>query len=385
MRWKALAAVALLVAGVGAVAWAVTGGPSANGASETQYLTADAQTGDVAATVVATGALERATTYALAFGQAPTAGATAAGSGTWSVTDVAVAPGDAVTKGQTLATADSSSLKRDLVAARAKLKVAQDQKRLADTQLGDASTTAARRQGRIGVNNAIAQVSDTRASVSQLEDQIARATIVAPEDGVVTDVTIAAGADAPQGAAIVVATGPIRAAADFAEGDLAALKVGQATTVAVDAIGATIKGTVAAIAPAASTTSGGSVVTYVVTVDLADPPADARPGMTAKVTVTTDQATGVVSVPASALRGSNGAYQVLVMGADGTTQARDVTVGLVTSEAVEIKTGLTPGESVVIGTVASRNQTTNTTNTGFPGAGGGFRGGGGGQEQVIRP
>ena len=38
MRWKALAAVALLVAGVGAVAWAVTGGPSANGAGRTQYL-----------------------------------------------------------------------------------------------------------------------------------------------------------------------------------------------------------------------------------------------------------------------------------------------------------------------------------------------------------
>ncbi len=186
MRWKALAAVALLVAGVGAVAWAVTGGPSANGDSQTQYLTADAQTGDVAATVVATGALDRATTYALAFGQAPTAGATAASSGTWSVTDVAVAAGDAVTKGQTLAKADSSSLKRDLVAARAQLKVAQDQKRLADTQLGDATTTAAKRQGRISVNNAIAQVTNARASVSQLEDQIARATIVAPEDGVVT-------------------------------------------------------------------------------------------------------------------------------------------------------------------------------------------------------
>ena len=385
MRWKALAAVALLVAGVGAVVWAVTGGPSATGASETQYLTADARTGDVAATVVATGALERATTYALAFGQAPTAGATAASSGTWSVTEVVVAPGDAVTKGKTLATADSSSLKRDLVAARAQLKVAQDQKRLADTQLGDATTTAAKRQGRISVNNAIAQVTNARASVSQLEDQIGWATIVAPEDGVVTDVTIAAGAGAPQGAAIVVATGPVRAAADFAEGDLAALKVGQAATVAVDAIGATIEGTVAAIAPAASTTSGGgSVVTYVVTVDLSDPPADARPGMTAKVTVTTDQATGVVSVPASALRGSNGAYQVLVMGADGATEARDVTVGLVTSEAVEVKSGLTAGETVVIGTVAARNQTTNTTTTGFPGAGGGFRGGGG-QEQVIRP
>jgi macrolide-specific efflux system membrane fusion protein len=383
MRWKALAGIALIVVGAGAVVWAVTGGPGAASTSETQYLTASAQTGDVAATVVATGALERATTYALAFGQAPTAGSSATGSGTWLVRDVAVAPGDTVTKGQKLATADVGSLRSDLVAAQAQLKVAKDQKRLADTQLGDATTTAATRQGRIAVNNAIAQVTNADANVRQIEDQIARATLVAPEDGVVTDVTITRGANAPSGAAVVIATGPLQATADYAEGDLTALKIGQPASVAVDAVGATIKGTVATIAPTASTSAGGSsVVTYVVTVDLVDPPADARAGMTAQVTVTTDQATGVLSVPSSALRGSNGAYTVLVMAPDGTTQSRDVTVGLVTNDGVEVRSGLTEGETVVIGTVASRNQTTTTTTVGgFPGAGGGFRGG----EQVIRP
>ena len=385
MRWKALAAIALLVVGAGAVVWAVTGGPGAAGTSQAQYLTATAQTGDVAATVVATGTLQRATTFALAFGQAPTAGASAAGSGTWLVTDVAVASGDAVTRGQKLASADLGSLTSDLVAAKAKLKVARDQKRMADTQLGDATTTAAKRQGRIAVNNAISQVTDAEANVRQIEDQIARATIVAPEDGVVTDVAITAGANAPSGAAIVIATGPLQASADYAEGDLTELKVGQPASIAVDAIGATIKGTVAAIAPTASVASGGSgssVVTYVVAVDLVDPPADARAGMTAQVTVTTDQASGVISVPSSALRGSNGAYTVLVVAADGTTQSRDVTVGLVSKDGVEVQSGLSEGETVVTGTVSARTQTTTTTGTGFPGAGGGgFRGG----DQVIRP
>ena len=231
------------------------------------------------------------------------------------------------------------------MAARAQLKVAQDQKRLADTQLGDATTTAAKRQGRIGVNNAIAQVTNARAQREPARgpDRPGDHRGAGGRRGHGRDhrgrrrrtARVPPSSSPP---------GPSAPTADFAEGDLAALKVGQADAVAVDAIGATLKGTVAAIAPAASTTSGGSVVTYVVTVDLADPPADARPGMTAEVTVTTDQATGVVSVPASALRGSNGAYQVLVMGADGATQARDVTVGLVTSEAAEIKSGLTAGE-----------------------------------------
>ena len=66
--------------------------------------------------------------------------------------------------------------------------------------------------------------------------------------------------------------------------------------------------------------------------------------MTANVTVT-DQATGVISVPASALRGANGSYRVLVMGADGVPVSRDVTVGLVTSQAAEIKSGLKAGEA----------------------------------------
>ena len=204
------------------------------------------------------------------------------------MTDVKVAAGDAVTKGQTLATADTSSLKRDLVAARAQLKVAQDQKRLADTQLGDATTTAAKRQGRISVNNAIAQVTNAQATVSQLEDQIAWATIVAPADGVVTDVAVAAGANAPRAPPSSSPPGRSGPAADFAEGDLAALEVGQRDRCrrchrrhppgdrgrhrarrvdTVRRLGRDLR---------RDRRSGR-------------PPADARPGMTAEVTVTTER------------------------------------------------------------------------------------------------
>ena len=369
MRWKMLAAVALLVLGGGAVVWAVTGGPGSSSASDTGYLTAAASQGDVTDTAVATGALERGTQYALAFGAAPVTGSSAAGSGSWPVTEVKVPVGAAVKKGDVLAAADSTGVRRDLRVALADLEASRLQRKAADGQLDDASGTAAKRQARIAVQQAISQQVNAEGKVADLREQLSWATLTAPEDGVVMAVNVSPGADAPSGAAIVIATGPLHATADFAEGDLADLKVGQKATVEIEALGSTVDGTVSDIATVASTEAGGSsVVTYAVTVDLSDAPADARSGMTAQVTVITDQATGVVFVPTSALQGTSGAYRVLVMGADGIAQQRDVTVGLVTAAAAEIKSGLEEGETVVTGTTASQIQ---NAGSGFPGAGGG--------------
>ena len=78
-------------------------------------------------------------------------------------------------------------------------------------------------------------------------------------------------------------------------------------------------GTVTSISPVASTASSNSgVVSYAVTVALTNVPAAVRSGMSADVTMTIDSATGVLTVPAAALRGTNGNYTVLVLDASGT-------------------------------------------------------------------
>lgn len=380
MRWKMPAAIVLLAVGVGAVAYAVTGGPGGSRAAQPQYLTATAEKANVAETVVANGSLAWATTYDLDFGTAPTVSdgsTTGAGNGTWSVRTVKAAVGATVKKGDILATADTTSLARDLSAARSSLSAAKTQKTVAKGQLDDATDTDTRRQARIGYQNALSQYTQAQGQVADLEKQIALATIVAPADGTVVAVAAVAGADISGGPAIQLASGALQATADFAESDLPSLKTGQPASVTVDAIGATLDGAVAAIAPSAASSSG-SVVTYAVTIDLTAPPATARPGMTAKASVIIAQATGVVAVPAVALDGSALSYTVLVIGQDGTAQSRDVTVGLVTSTQAEIKTGLQAGETVAIGTTAT--QTTTTTGgggIGIPGAGGGFQRNGG--------
>ena len=147
----------------------------------------------------------------------------------------------------------------------------------------------------------------------------------------------------------------------------------------VSAVGSTFDGTVSQITPTATSTSGGSsVVTYAVRITLTNAPAAVLAGMTASLAVTTAQVANVIAVPAIALVGSAGFYGVRVIAADGTSQVVPVDVGLVTTSLAEIKTGLTEGETVSIGTVSARTTNTTTGGGGIPGVPGGGGGGGGG-------
>jgi macrolide-specific efflux system membrane fusion protein len=195
-------------------------------------------------------------------------------------------------------------------------------------------------------------------------------------------VNVVAGADVPSGAAITLETTDYEVTAEVVESDIASMKLEQPATVTVSALGVDLDGTVTAIAPTSSSSSAsssGSVVSYAVTVALTKPPATLRPGMTADVTITTASVSGVLAVPAAALRGAAGNYSVLVIGADGTPVAHAVTVGLITSSLVEIKSGLTAGDVVATGTSSTQRTTTGTGGGGggtfvVPGGGGGFRG-----------
>ena len=105
-----------------------------------------------------------------------------------------------------------------------------------------------------------------------------------------------------------------------------------------------------AIAPAAGDSSGsGDVVSYPVTVTLTGAPSALRAGMTADITIVTDSATNVLTIPprrCAARPATSGP------GAPGRRHAglKPVEVGLVTSTTAEITSGLTEGEAVVTGT-----------------------------------
>ena len=166
------------------------------------------------------------------------------------------------------------------------------------------------------------------------------ARLVAPVDGMVVAVNIAAGSTAPSGAAITIQSDQLIVTAAFTETDLPSLAVNQPASVTVKAVNATIDGTVRSIATQASSGTSGGVVTYSVTIALTNRPADVRVGMSAQAAVTTAQAADVLTVPSVALSGVAGNYFVTVIDETGQPERVPVTVGLIANGSAEIQAGL---------------------------------------------
>jgi macrolide-specific efflux system membrane fusion protein len=375
-----LAAVAVLAAvGVGALVYTL-GGASANAADTPEYLTSPATVGDVTDEIAATGAVETTSRTGVAFGVDPFLvgdGDGPASPATYAVTDVSVAVGDRVAVGDPLATADSADLERQLDAATNDLLTAKIDRNAAEDTLEDAEDDEdsdriyqAQKQ-RYAAQN---QVAEAQAKVDDLKRQLAGATLTAPVAGIVTEVNVQPGFDAPNGAAFVIDATTFEVTTDVVERDLISVELGQTADITIDAIDAKLTGTVTAISPVSGDSSGSGVVSYPVTVTLDDAPAELHSGMSADVTITTASATDVLTIPSAALLGSGDDYRVRTLDAAGQPVATPVGVGLVTATTAEITSGLSEGQEVIIGTASDLAGTTNGQN-GFggvavPGGGG---------------
>lgn len=373
MRLKLIAIVMLLALAGGAVVVAM-GGVGAPATAATTLLTTAAAVTDVTDEIAATGTVEASDQYELAFGDGSVT------SVTWPVTEVKVAVGDHLTAGQVLATADTADLETKITEATRSAKSAALQLKIATTDREDANTTAARRQTQMSLYNA--QTADERATADLAALVALRegATLTAPADGIVTEVAIATGDDAPAGAAITMISSALHISTSVVESDVAAIEVGQEATVSVAALDASLRGTVTSIDPVASAGGSGGVVSFAVRIALDAPPAGLRPGMSADVTIVAASATNVLAIPSRALSGSAGSYTVRVVAADGSVSTRAVEVGLVTSSLAEIKSGVQAGELVVTGTSSTQDAVNIGGGGAFPGGGGTIIRGGG-----VRP
>ena len=164
MRLKIIAALLLLVIGVGAVGFVIIG-PSLGSASSSTLLTAQATMTDVVDQVVATGSLAPATVYGLSFGSLPTlasSSSSSSGSGSsstvWPVKTVSVVVGQAVKKGDVLATADDVNATPQLAAAQANLAAAEA--KLATDQAG--ATAADKAAAQLSITQAEQQLANAR-------------------------------------------------------------------------------------------------------------------------------------------------------------------------------------------------------------------------------
>ena len=398
--WVINGALVLLLAGAGfGIYQAFT--PASNTA-QAQTRSTPVRRATVSETISAAGTL--ASTY--------TGAANFASSG--KVTSISVKVGDVVSVGQKLATIDSTTASKQLSVAKANLEVAEEN--LDDAEAATATPTPSNGSQQGTTTTSVTSL-EAKLDQAQLDVQTAQAgvdatVLYAPGAGTVTAVNGTVGqqssssgssssaqsstSSSGQGGQASTSTTTSSSSTGFitltnmaglvvdtsvAEIDVSKVKTGQKATVTLNALpDKPIQATVSSLN--LTPTTSGSVVSYGAQLTLSAAPEGLRPGQSASVVITVAEAENALSVPAAAVQ-TVGTNSVVTVVENGQNVARPVQVGIRGESTVQITSGLTEGESVVLtGTAAAGTGTGRTGGTGtgtFPGGGtGGFPGGTGG-------
>ena len=227
----------------------------------------------------------------------------------------------------------------------------------------EASLETARRQLEAYYPLKASAEASLRSALDQLESaqaDLSRATMTAPVASTVIAVasqvgepigTTSVGVNGTSGFIVLAALDTFVVEADFAESDVVGIADGQSVTLEFDALpDARLEGLVTEVDAYGSVDpSGGSITTYGVTISVPTPPAGLRAGMTAQASITTEEATGVISAPVTAISEREDGYVVLVQSEDGSVEEVAVEIGVRGGYYVEIVSGLTAGDRVVTG------------------------------------
>ncbi|HEY5617218.1 MAG TPA: efflux RND transporter periplasmic adaptor subunit [Vicinamibacterales bacterium] len=191
-----------------------------------------------------------------------------------------------------------------------------------------------------------AQNTQSTARLDELRINLANTTIVSPVNGFVARRAADPGAFVGQNAPIVdvVDIGRVRLVANIVEKDLRQIQTGHQTRVEVDAFpGEVFSGRIARLAPVLDPATR----TAPIEIEIPNPGFRLKPGMYARVTVTTDERKDALVVPSNAVVDYTGRRGVFVASGDNTVTFRPVRVGIEESKQIEILDGVAEGEGVV--------------------------------------
>jgi RND family efflux transporter MFP subunit len=132
------------------------------------------------------------------------------------------------------------------------------------------------------------------------------------------------------------------------ESAVSRLHVGSPVDLTVQSLRKTFRGTLARLADRLDSDTR----TMRVEVDVRNPTLELVPGMYAEASLVLDEARNVLVAPVQALERGDSSARVFVVDRNGRVDVRDVTVGLEAAERVEVKSGLSGGDLLVIGSHA---------------------------------
>jgi HlyD family secretion protein len=247
-------------------------------------------------------------------------------------------------------------------------------KNTANDSSGVQSAAAQLQQAKINLDNLVtpseltlatakAQLDQARLSLTQVQQQLDNAKLVAPMDGVITQFDAVVGGPSSAATMAMANDAQLNVGVLVDETQIGQVKQGQTVEVTFDGLpGTTITGTVGRINPAGTISQG--VVNYLVNVDLDPTTSTLRLDMSSNVRIILDTHAGVLAVPGGAVRSDAQGYYVNVLDTSGNAQRVDVTTGYTDGDLTEVSGNLQPGERVYISAPPTRQQ----------GGGGGFFG-----------
>jgi hypothetical protein len=150
----------------------------------------------------------------------------------------------------------------------------------------------------------------------------------------------------------IVGSGTLAVELNIGIADIDHITVGERAEATVDGRAKPVDATVTYVGAANSSDSTGSSSTYPVTVSLTARDSRLFDGMGASVAIDVGRASDVLSVPVSAVHTAGSVHTVTVY-ADGKTSTKPVTLGVEGDERVQITSGLSAGQQVVLADISA--------------------------------
>ncbi|ACV62778.1 efflux transporter, RND family, MFP subunit [Desulfofarcimen acetoxidans DSM 771] len=283
------------------------------------------------------------------------------------VQQVMVKVGDTVHKGQTLLQLEENDAKNSLDQAGAGLDLAQANLERAQQALKDAQVNFERNKSlyeaqaisksqyeqaesglvtaQSNLNVSQAQLKQAQATLNSAQDNHNNFTLTSPIDGVVAAVNVDSGEiTSPQASPItVVQINSTKVKVNVSENVVDSIKVGSKVPVTINAINKTINGNVLSVAPKADPATRA----FTVEIQLPNDKGEIKPGMVAKLNLSTGSSAAVLALPLDAVLEKDGQYTVFIV-ENGKAKEVSVKVGITSGELIEIKSGVKEGQTVVV-------------------------------------
>ncbi len=217
-------------------------------------------------------------------------------------------------------------------------------------QNADTYLSVSKAQDALATEEAKDDLTQAEKKLSEFDSYIQNNEIIAAESGVISAVSITAGDNLYSNSDLITVNDydKVTAAVDVSEDDIDYAKVGAAAKVNIDAFPDTVFDALVTDVGDASYDSSTGTTSYEVTVTLSGDLSELYSGMTAEVTFITKDTENVLYIPNRAVTREDGKSYVKLKKTNGSIITQQVTTGFSDGTNVEVKDGLSEGDTVVI-------------------------------------